>query len=271
MPAVPILMYHSIAESSTPEFRDYVVPPGVFEAQIQALVESGWQTITMTALAQRLAAGQALPAQTVLLTFDDGFQDFAEAALPVLQRYGCTATLYVTTRFVGGRSRWLAPEGEAGRPMLSWSDLAHVQAAGVEIGAHSETHPQLDLLSPTVLARELTVPKVALEDSLGAPVTSLAYPFGYATARVRQMSAQLGYTNACIVGDLIADGSEDPFAVPRLTVTRELEPSELVARVGRPSKVADRLQSAARRASSLGLRRMGLKKPESAAISRAMR
>lgn len=270
-PSVAILMYHSIASAATPEFADFVVAPSVFADQMAELAAAGCHTVTMAELAKARADGRALPPDTVVLTFDDGFLDFAETALPVLESHGFTATLYVTTRYVGGRSLWLAPDGEADRPMIGWDDLVAVAAAGIEIGAHTDSHPQLDLVDPRALARELTVPKVTLEDRLGIPVTSMAYPFGYASGRVRAMTAQLRYTNACIVSDLVSQGSDDPYAVPRLTVTGAHSGLDVLAMTTATSGWPDRAKAGLRRQASRALRTARLKKPESAAYSRSLR
>lgn len=269
--ATPVLMYHSIAEHASPQFADFVVPPARFAEQMRALSGAGYRTMTMSGLSRLRQAGGAPAERTVVLTFDDGFLDFAQQALPVLAELGFTATLYVSTRFVGGRSRWLAPDGEPDRQMLRWSDLESVVAHGVEIGAHSDTHPQLDLLDERVLARELVVPKVMLEDRLGVPVASLAYPFGYADARVRDMTAQLGYDNACIVSDLVSAGTESRYAVPRLTVTGRQSGADLIAQAAAAPQWRDTVMAAARRQASRTLRRAGRKKAESAAYSRALR
>ncbi|MEO8095903.1 MAG: polysaccharide deacetylase family protein [Pseudolysinimonas sp.] len=268
---IAVLMYHSVATDSTPAFNDFVVSPERFSAQICALADAGFTTVTMSDLAAARASNHVLPARTVALTFDDGFLDFAETALPILQSHHFTATLYMTTRFIGGSSRWLAPEGEADRRMLSWADLETLVAGGVEVGAHSDTHPQLDLVTPQVLARELMVPKVTLEDRLGVPVNSMAYPFGYSTRQVRRMTAHLGYTNGCVVSDLVSAGEDHLYSIPRLTVTDNHSGSDVVCMSGRSSTRRERTNSQLRHYASLGLRRAGVKKKESAVFSRSMR
>ncbi len=267
---VPILMYHSISDAGTPGFSDFVVSPERFDEHLGALREAGFVGITMAELAAARRGEGELPRGAVAITFDDGFKDFVDSAVPALERHMFTSTLYVTTRYVGGRSRWLVEEEETGRPMLEWSDLTGIVAAGHEIGAHSETHPQLDLLSDTALARELTVPKRDLEDHLGTAVTSMAYPFGYATKRVRAMTAHLGYDNACVVSDLVSF-QEDQFSVPRLTVTPDLTAADVVDLAASRSDGRARAVSSARRQTSRVLRRAGLKKRSSARYSRSLR
>jgi len=209
-------MYHSISRSSTPPFRPFTVTPEDFEAQLAHIAEQGWQTVTVT---QFLT--QPLPPKPVVLTFDDGFADFYSAALPLLQRYGCTATLYVTTGFVGGTSRWLAGAGEGDRPMLSWAQIADIGKSGIEIGAHSHTHLALDKLPPDPMREEIFRPKHLLEDQLQQTVASFAYPFGYHSRAVRQMVRDAGYSSACAVRYAFSSPRDDPFTLARHIVRRD--------------------------------------------------
>jgi peptidoglycan/xylan/chitin deacetylase (PgdA/CDA1 family) len=212
---LPVLMYHEIAARPETASR-LAVPPEAFEAQLEYLATNGFTTLTASAFAVAVATGAPLPERTVVLTFDDGFADFHERALPLLSRYGFTATVFVTTG-------WMADAGKhsAGRrpgPMLSWSQIAEAAAAGIEIGAHSHQHPQLDQLAKDRLRIELTLSKSLLEDRLGMAVPGLAYPFGYSSSPVRRMVTQAGYAYACAVANLMANAGHDQFALPRLTV-----------------------------------------------------
>jgi peptidoglycan/xylan/chitin deacetylase (PgdA/CDA1 family) len=104
--------------------------------------------------------------------------------------------------------------------MLSWRQIEEVAAAGVEIGAHSVNHPELDQLASSELEHELATAKHALEDRLGVAVPGLAYPFGYSSRLVRETAEAVGYEYACAVGNRLASPSADQFALPRLTVAR---------------------------------------------------
>ena len=88
----------------------------------------------------------ALPERPVVLTFDDGFADFFTEALPILQLYNFTATLYVTTGFIGSTSCWMQREGESTRLMLTWDQVSAMSASDIECGGHSHWHRQLDIL-----------------------------------------------------------------------------------------------------------------------------
>jgi peptidoglycan/xylan/chitin deacetylase (PgdA/CDA1 family) len=212
-------MYHSISRCSNPRFRRYSISPDDFAHQIAYLSEHGYAPVTVSALAETTARGAELPERAVAITFDDGFADFYTEAFPVLQRYGFPATLYVTTAFVGGTSRWLAPEGEGDRPMLTWAQLAEVSAGGIECGGHTHTHPRLDSLEPAEMREEILTCRDLLEARLGAPVRTFAYPFGFYNGRVKSLVRRAGYTSACAVNYAFSSAGEDPFALSRLMVT----------------------------------------------------
>jgi peptidoglycan/xylan/chitin deacetylase (PgdA/CDA1 family) len=215
---LPILMYHSIAERPPAATRRLSVTPEAFAAQMDLLARLGCTTLTFSAAGALLSAGEELPPRAVVLTFDDGYADFAEHALPILERHGATATLFVTTGWVHD-----AGEHAAGRPldrMLSWAQLREVATAGIEIGAHSHSHAELDQLPDPRLQAELRVSRALLEEVTGQPVRSLAYPFGYSSRRVRAAVAAAGYEHAAAVANALAEPRADRLAIPRLTVRR---------------------------------------------------
>jgi peptidoglycan/xylan/chitin deacetylase (PgdA/CDA1 family) len=216
---LPVLMYHSIAERPPRGTAGLAVRPGAFAEQMALLKERGFAPVPFSALADPSPDGGALPPRPVVITFDDGYADFHEAALPVLASEGFAATVFVTTG-------WLSDAGRdaAGRPldrMMAWSQVEESAASGIEVGAHSHSHPQLDQLRDGELREELSRSRSLLEDRLGASVSTMAYPFGYSSARVRRAVRAAGYTSACAVANRLApapDGENGRFAMPRLTV-----------------------------------------------------
>ena len=201
---VPVLMYHSIGGTGR-----LAVRPQVFAEQMAYLKANGFTPLPF--------GSRARPAvRPVVITFDDGYADFHEHALPVLDRLGFTATVFVT-------AGWLHDAGPyaAGRPpgrMLTWRQAEEVAAAGMEIGGHGHSHAQLDQLGIADLREELRLSRDLLQDHLSRPVRALAYPYGYSSARVRREAQALGYDGACAVGNVMLTARHDPFAVPRLTV-----------------------------------------------------
>jgi peptidoglycan/xylan/chitin deacetylase (PgdA/CDA1 family) len=215
---VPILMYHEIAPPAETASR-LAVRPDTWAEQLGYLHGQGYRTATVAELAAALCGRGALPDRAVVLTFDDGFEDFHRRALPLLAEYGFTATLFVTTGWIEDAGPLPGGQGRPGR-MLSWSQVKEAAATGVEIAAHSLLHPQLDQLPAKRLHEELYTSKAQLEDRLGGPISGLAYPFGYSSAKVRQVARDLGHEYACAVGNTMMTSQPDLFALPRLTIRR---------------------------------------------------
>ena len=213
---VPILVYHSISSKASRAFRRFALDRALLREHAAFLVGSGYHSVTITELATQ--PWGKLPERCVALTFDDAFGDFADSALPVLHEYGLTATLYVPTAYVGWTSAWLEREGEANRRIVGWRELQDIADAGIECGAHSHRHRELDCLSPGRLEEEVRLPKQILEDHLGREVHTFAYPYGYHRRAVRSAVAASGYLGACAVGNFTATAQSDRFALPRLSV-----------------------------------------------------
>jgi len=217
---VPILMYHSVTDRPNAETKPLAVRPGVLSEQLSFLTERGFTPLTVADLVASLNKnnGRALPAKPVVLTFDDGYADFHSDALPVLEQHRFPATVFLT-------SGWVADAGRdaAGRPlddMLCWGQAREIAQTGIEIGGHSHSHPQLDQLPDAELRQELRRNKGLLEEKIGAPVATMAYPYGYSSARVRREVRRAGYWAACAVNNTIAADKHDVLAIPRLTVAQ---------------------------------------------------
>jgi O-antigen biosynthesis protein len=214
---VPIVVYHSISVEQRGELGPYSLSPALFEAHMAFLAEDGYTTYSISELVEAMRAGSPLPPKAVAVTFDDGFGDFRSEAAPVLRRHGIEATLYVTSGHVGTRSSWLSRAVDR-RPVLDRAELDEMAHAGVELGAHSVTHPELDLLPAGELRDEIRRCKVELEDLLGRPIRSFAYPFGYYNRRVRAHTIAAGYTSACAVDNVVGSSRSDRYALPRIAV-----------------------------------------------------
>lgn len=215
---LPVLLYHSVAEAVDSHFAQWAVGPEEFGAQMDLLAGEGYQALTVAELGERgWDRPRTMPDRAVAITFDDGFADFYTAAWPHLRRNGLTATVFVTTGYVGSTSAWLSRLGEGDRPLMSWAQVVEIAAAGIECGAHGHNHVQLDAVSPSLAHQEIERSRRALADTIG-PVGSFAYPHGYHSRRVRREVRAAGFTSACAVGDGLASGSDDRYAITRVIV-----------------------------------------------------
>jgi peptidoglycan/xylan/chitin deacetylase (PgdA/CDA1 family) len=215
--AIPILLYHSISNDPSRHVRPFTVTVEAFRQQLDLIADSGRTSVSVSTLVHGLSKRAHMPERPIVITFDDGFADFADIALDALIERGLSATLYVTTGFLSGRPH-LAVVRPFDDRMLSWAQLREVASRGVEIGAHTHSHPQLDTLSRQDAWREITKCKSLLETELGAPVISFAYPHGYSSHGVRQLVRVAGYQSACGVTNALSSMTDDPFALARLTV-----------------------------------------------------
>ena len=228
--AVPILLYHSITDDVESRFRQWAVHPEVFAAHIRFLREHEYTPLTVSQLVQATSDDSiSLPGRPVVVTFDDGFADFHANALPVLMRHDFVATLYITVGFIGDTSRWLHDQGEGERPMLTWGQIAEISAEGVECGAHSLTHPQLDVMATEAARDEVIRPKMVLEERLGHEIATFAYPYGHYIPAVREMVRQAGYSSACAVKHAMSSTTDDRFALARIMVHSQTDVGRLRA------------------------------------------
>ena len=220
---IPILLYHSVSDQVSSGFRLWSISPPHFAEQMSYLKQTGYHPITILQLVQILTTNPGLlPKNVIVITFDDGFRDFLTGALPVLQALRFPSTLYIPAGYVGKTSLWLSREGEANRPLLDWEDLCAIHEAGVEVGAHSLTHPQLDTLSVEAAWKEVRLPKEIMEQRLGWSIDSFAYPHGYYSYQVRQDVIRSGYSSAAGVKNAMSGIDDDIYSLSRMTITSDV-------------------------------------------------
>lgn len=175
-----ILTYHSIDDSGSV----ISVRPELFRSQMEVLAGSAVKVAPLTEL-------RSTPGPAIALTFDDGFQNFAEAAAPALARYHFPATVFLVTDYCGRRNDWPGQWPEIPRlPLMSWPTIAELSRAGIEFGAHTATHADLATLEEARLREEILSSKRRVEDVTGRPVLSFAYPYGAMPAPARRIVAQ---------------------------------------------------------------------------------
>jgi peptidoglycan/xylan/chitin deacetylase (PgdA/CDA1 family)/GT2 family glycosyltransferase len=184
---LPILMFHSISIPPRPRHGALSVSPSRFSALMTNMKKFGFQPV----LPQNGELDSTCE-RPVLLTFDDGMEDFYTEALPVLERLGYKAMVFIVVGWIGKFTEWKTP-GARKFKILSAKQMRELQRNGFQFGSHTLTHPWLTRLPDAELRREVKDSKCRLEDLLGTEVSSFAYPFGDVDVRVRAAVAEAGY------------------------------------------------------------------------------
>lgn len=174
---VDILMYHSISEGGGPT----CIAPAVFAAQMEALAAAGASVVSLDQVADWQEGRADLPPKPVVITFDDGFCDFADTAFPILQKHGFGAIVYLPTDCVGGPENWRGANDPA-RPLMSWAAVRDLAAEGIEFGGHSLTHADLMALSGQALEDQVARCADAIAEHTGKSPAHFAPPYGRADA-----------------------------------------------------------------------------------------
>lgn len=223
-----ILMYHSIADDNS---DPWALSPCMFAAQMDWLAEHGYTVLSLSQLLSNFDHGKSHK-KSVALTFDDGFVDFLENAVPVLSKYQYPATLFVVAGEVGGISRWRSPELQ--RPLLSWDGIREIAKMGYEIGSHGLHHRDLTTLCSKDLETEIIISKKLIEDCIEAPVNSFSYPWGLYGVREETAAQKAGYVCAVAVDRNCENGSgTDYFHLQRKTMCRTDSLADFARKVGR--------------------------------------
>ncbi len=218
-PPVSVLMYHQVGPFASPKLhRAGYCHVRRFRAQMAWLRRFRYNVIGLDHLLDGLYGDATLPPRAVVLTFDDGYENFREHAWPVLRRHGFPATVFVVANHIGGRAEWLG-DGQAKAPLMDADTLRSLSAEGVSFGSHTLSHPRLSRLDEATQRREIHESKVRLEALLGVPVRHFCYPYGDYDARSRALVAEAGYASGltCIRGAAnTADGAHE---IPRKAIS----------------------------------------------------
>ncbi|MFG6540415.1 polysaccharide deacetylase family protein [Sulfitobacter sp. M22298] len=199
-----ILMYHSISDAPGPTS----IAPEVFKAQMQALADSGLPVVTPDALANPPAP------RVVIISFDDGFEDFADTAWPILRDHGFCPIVYLPSGRMGGNDSWAGGNIPA-RPLMGWDRVETLAAEGVCFGAHSVTHPDLTTLDALMLEEEVSGSGQDIAARLGQPTRHFAPPYGASNSSVLRQVAQ-HYDTSVGTRLGVAKAGDDMHDLPRL-------------------------------------------------------
>lgn len=214
----PILMYHQIRPlpPRSDVLRGLSVDPRAFRRQMRMLKALGYCGVSVAELQRRLA--QTRSAKLFAITFDDGFRNVFEHALPVLDELGFTATCYFVSGKLGGSNDWDRGIATAEAELMDRGAMLEWLGHGHEVGAHTVNHVALsDVPAPTAW-RQIAHSKAQLEDATGCPVVSFCYPYGAFDANARRLVAEAGFRSATTTVRGRVKACTDPFLLPRIAV-----------------------------------------------------
>ncbi len=215
---IPILLYHRVCADIEPVESRFVVSRSTFHRQMEFLAQHGFYTPSMSDLLVASSIDDHGKKEPIIITFDDGYLDVLENALPVMQEFGFTAVIFVVTDF-SRKANWWDPPDQLGNARLF--EPHHIQLMsemGIQFGAHSFSHRSLPGLSNRELLEELQKGRAGLESVLRQPCVAVAYPYGDVDERVKEAAKRVGYQYgfAAYTGPLGL--SSDLFEIRRTTV-----------------------------------------------------
>ena len=198
MTPLPILMYHNVGiPPQGARLRNLYVRTGAFARQMFLLKLFGYQGLSMSAAMPYLRGEKQ--GRIAVITFDDGYVDTLENALPVLLKNKFSATCYIISKHTGKYNAWDANSLNVRKSLMSDTQVLAWQAAGMEVGAHSRTHPRLTGCNNVELQDEIAGSKADLEALTGKEITQFCYPYGDVDERVIAATKQAGFEAATTV------------------------------------------------------------------------
>jgi len=218
-------MYHSVSPDAS-EFRipyyETVTDPDSFERQMSFLHRNNYAVLDLETAAEKLSSGESIPQKAVVITFDDGYEDFLIHAWPVLKRYDFTATVFLPTGYIADDSR----KTFNNRPCLTWSEVRMLAAAGIKFGGHTVSHRKLAPLPDAELDEELAGCRRDVEANLGGSIRAFASPYAFPQAdgsfvkRYRASLRKAGYTIGVTTCIGRAQRNDDLLTIKRLPMNR---------------------------------------------------
>jgi peptidoglycan/xylan/chitin deacetylase (PgdA/CDA1 family) len=199
-----ILTFHSLDDSGS--VISY--PPAAFVRLIEQIAARGSSFVPLAEIQRR--------PRSVAITFDDAFRNIYDTALPLLERRGIPATIFVVSDYCGRTNAWPGqPRRIPVLPLMSWTEIREAASRGATIGSHSVSHPYLSTIGSSSLEHELSTSRRAIEDHLGTSVTEFAYPYGAVPAD-RQALENAGYSCAITTRLRYVHPDDPPLLLPRL-------------------------------------------------------
>jgi peptidoglycan/xylan/chitin deacetylase (PgdA/CDA1 family) len=231
---VLVLCYHAVSEGWPAPLS---VTPEVLEEQLEVVVRRGYTGATFESV-----VGEPPAERTLVVSFDDAFASVGRLAAPILRRLGLPGSLYVVTDHPqeperpmswDGIDQWLGTEHEQELRPLSWEGIGELAEEGWEVGSHTRSHPRLSQIHDDAdLAQELEGSRTTLEDRLGRPCRTLAYPYGDHDERVVEAARAAGYVGAGTLPGRFPKAT--PLTWPRVGIYHDDDLRRFRMKIARP-------------------------------------
>ena len=217
---VVVLAYHSVTHlRSDGLLAPYSVTPKELASHLDFLAHEGYRFIDLGELCEALGGAMPLPERGVLLSFDDCYENLRSEALPVLAQRGVPAVTFAVSGRLGGTNDWDRHLGGGNLRLLDADGLREVTQRGIEVGAHSRTHPVLTGVGDTDLLNEVAGSAADLE-AVGLPrPRAFAYPYGVSDARVMEAVRKAGYEAAFATAPGVVSQGSDRHGLPRIELS----------------------------------------------------
>ena len=218
--AINILMYHQVGDfASMATHRSTYCHYKRFTAQMAWLAYGRYQVMRLDDALACLAGERPVPPRAVVLTFDDGYENFYEYAYPVLARHGFPAMVYLISDRLGQPASWFAADGRATPQLMDATRIRQLHRAGIDFGSHGATHVRLAEQDTATVRAEVTRSRDRLQEVLDAPVEHFCYPYGSYDLQVLEAVAAAGYRSATTCVRAPASPGDDPLALPRKAIS----------------------------------------------------
>jgi peptidoglycan/xylan/chitin deacetylase (PgdA/CDA1 family) len=184
----------------------------MFDRQMSVLRRLGYRSVPLTSLSGRFEP------RSVVITFDDGYENFWSSALPSLKRHGYTSTVFVVANLIGKTNEWDAAKGDATEALMTLDQIRRAAKEGTDFGSHTLDHADLSVLPKEEAWRQIADSKAVLQQTLGIEVPTFCYPYGRKTPEVQAMVGRAGYRLACSTEKGLNTAATNPLALRRINI-----------------------------------------------------
>jgi peptidoglycan/xylan/chitin deacetylase (PgdA/CDA1 family) len=217
---ISILMYHQVGDfMPMRSHRSTYCHYKNFQRQMGFLHRFGFKVLSMDQALACLDGEQPIPPRAVVLTFDDGYENFYEYAWPALSRYGFPAMVYLLSGLIGQPSGWFEQDGRETPQLMGRERILQLRREGVDFGSHGVNHLKLAEIDGASTQHEVFESKRQLEDLLGEEVRHFCYPYGSHDLNAASAVEAAGYRSAVTCLRAAATPAFDDFLLPRKAIS----------------------------------------------------